>query len=92
MIASISIFDEFEDITGQNFYNHGKTVGEFLKVFYSEEDNENTANARMWLQQILLLLDKVVVIFTKWLHQQIKNIIFYQKVDSMLKYNSFRYY
>lgn len=39
-------FDEFENITGQNFYNKGKTVGGFLKVFYSEEDEENTANTR----------------------------------------------
>lgn len=39
-------FDEFENITGQNFYNKGKTVGGFLKVFYSEEDGEMQANAR----------------------------------------------
>ena len=39
-------FDEFENITGQNFYNKGKTVGGFLKVFYSEDDEEVQANAR----------------------------------------------
>lgn len=39
-------FDEFENITGQNFYNRGKTIGGFLKVFYSEEDGEMQANAR----------------------------------------------
>lgn len=39
-------FDDFENITGQNFYNKGKTVGGFLKVFYSEEDGEMQANAR----------------------------------------------
>lgn len=39
-------FDEFENITGQNFYNKGKTVGGFLKVFYSENDEEVQANVR----------------------------------------------
>lgn len=39
-------FDEFETITGQNFYNQGKTIGGFLKVFYSEEDEKNPCNVR----------------------------------------------
>jgi phage replication initiation protein len=39
-------FEEFEIITGQNFYNRGKTVGGFLKVFYSEEDEKNPCNVR----------------------------------------------
>lgn len=39
-------FDEFETITGQNFYNRGKTIGGFLKVFYSEEDEKNPCNVR----------------------------------------------
>jgi phage replication initiation protein len=39
-------FDEFEIITGQNFYNRGKTIGGFLKVFYSEEDEKNPCNVR----------------------------------------------
>lgn len=39
-------FDEFETIIGQNFYNRGKTIGGFLKVFYSEEDEKNPCNVR----------------------------------------------